>query len=1241
MSFFGFSDEQLSELAALNAEKAAAGEPMVTLLDVIADDTILQSGGLSAEMEAQNNELAAFYDAAAGLAEEDRFTGQDTTDIIRDLVQENIDAGGTPNVVDLIETYIDDQANATVELSGGELDLSDLADYGQGSSPVLAPDGKGVIRGGNYISLDPTKSSMSGSEVNELKAQATRNTDLLLADQLLKEEGIPIAETLGLKMPGDENFDGEDRERIQEAEFAAANLVSQFTDIDQYRYEQKQNEGPDPVPITGGVGSIQQDANGNWFAVTDRNTRDYSIDPKDNSQGPTFGGNVSKNVEKTFAEEVAAAGGSSDYTGSIKDIFKDTDVDSLGYDPVTGTYSTPVVTEPVETDIAQPGDLDLDDDISIDPVSELAQKYVDAGLDDMSGLDLLAEETGTETGFTPTGYTFEAVEDFEKDQDKFRLISDVYDNDDYAKMLEDDSDTYNELTPEGKAALDAKVVDLATSVLDDLDSEVGQTTTEDAIEALKARIGSPYDTNVSAAEVAATLGLIQGTPITSNELDALMPEYDFFKPDAGTQLLLEGSGALTSKMIGNLISAAGDVVGSELVSEAGEDLRAQGDLAKFKVIENLTEYAPETLDALNRPIMGDDGFDLDALAAKAYFSSTPTILGLAGIPFGTTAALVTGGIMTAAEVGTEARDDTYNTAIEMGYSEAEAETLSRSASITASAIGLPIGAISNVLFSTILPGSGAGSIATVAGNMVEEAVTEGYVEQNAAAFAVDQQLGTDKFGKAYSIDEGIVGSLIGGGVTLATINNAINKAIESPTPTGGETSTGGPSATDLATASEILNSGGDVSIVTDSNGNLIITDTSSGQSVNVGSVISSSVPISGSETTTADLTAAEQAVASGSSAVTINSTGAGITFTNNKTGFTAVISPGSDMSNTTDVITAVENNDSTAVTNAGASISSGTDGTGITSLVSTPGAYNSNTLYSRDGLIYVGDPSSGVLANGTIEGTTYAEGQVVGTAGSDATTTTTAGSDATATTTTTNTNSTETISTSDTEITTSVDANGNTTVTTTNTNTGVTETTTVPANTNTTISSGVTEITVNATNTGTTTTAVTNTGTNVPAAVTETATNVPAAVTNTTDVGTLTTFTEEDDDFTSDTTFTPTTEFTPEGDDDEVPPVGEQAPGYTSGIAGLSGARPTVAPYYQPQQTGQYSFYVPQPGVDQTVPAGPVMSDPTSYLAPTANPQYGYGYIAPNAELEYLRRLAEIQGTGAEKLPSENLMDGS
>ncbi len=1306
------SSDQLEGLRELNLERAASGQQLITLLDVIADDTILESTGVtttSAEAEATLNAMSAINDAAAGLAATDRFTGQDTNEIIRDLVQENIDAGGTFNAANVIDTYVDDQANATVELSGGELDLSDLPDYGRGSI-VLAPDGKGVIRGGNYISLDPTQSSMSGSEVNDLKAQATRNTNLLLAQQELEENGTPIAETLGLKQPGDDNFDRDDRERIQEAENAAANLVSQFTDIDQYRYEQKQNEsGPSAIEIHNQIfggggnapGTVKQDENGNWYAVKQLDNsnalgRDYSIDPKDNSAGPTFGANVSKDIEEMFPNEVAAAGGSSDFEGSIKDIFKDTDVDSLGYDPVTGTYSRPepVVTAPVETDIAQPGDLDIPEVttemldgtpvLTMEEIEKLATEAIDTAPDltftpvggpgtftpgslpaapiesvistggpgtftpgslpagDPDALDPRGDQivsptgTGIGTSTTPVGAndTTEALLNLvdgiasgdvglaEADATSKLLEGEDLTDDDITALMPPSTggdETVGGFTEAGlaeevaKYTGDAKVVDLAASVLNDLGSEVGQTTTEDAIEALKARIGSPYDTNVSAAEVAATLGLIQGTPITSNELDALMPEYNFFKPDSGTQLLLEGSGALTTKMLGNFVSAMENIgglpsLGFTGVQEFGEDLRAQGEAAQLEVLGKLQTEAPDTFDALNRPIMGDEGFDFEALAAKGYYSSIPTILGLSGIPFGVTAALVTGGIMTGAEVGTEARDDTYNTAVEMGYSVAEAETLSRSASTLATAFGMPIGALSNVLFSTVLPGSGAGSIATIAGNIAEEAVTEGYIEQNAAAGAVDLVLGTDKFGKAYSIDEGIVGALVGGGVTIATINNAINKSIESPAPPGGETSaggeasTGGPSATDLATASEILNSGADVSIVTDSNGDLIITDTGTGQSVNVGSVISSSVPISGSETTAADLTAAEQSVVSGASDVTIVATGGNITLTNNQTGFTAVLPSRSSNDSTSimEVVTAVENNDSTGVTNAGATISTGSETAGGISTL--------------------------------VPGTTDTTGTNTGV-------TTTAGADST--TTTVGVGSTETITSGNTQITTSVDANGNTTVMTTNTNTGVGETTTVPAGSNTTISSGVTEITVNATNTGTTTTAVTNTGTNVPAAVTETATNVPAAVTNTTDVGTLTTFTEEDDDFTSDTTFTPTTEFTPTDDDTTEDPVGEQDPGYTSGIAGLSGARPTVAPYYQPQQTGQYSFYVPQPGVDQTVPAGPVMSDPTSYLAPTANPQYGYGYIAPNAELEYLRRLAEIQGTGAEKLPSENLMDGS
>jgi len=216
-----------------------------------------------------------------------------------------------------------------------KLKIDNLPDYGAGSSPVLAPDGKGVIRGGVYISLEPGKTNMNYSERRDLENAATKNTDLLVAQQEFEENGTPIAETLGLKVPGDKNFDREDREKIQEAEFAALQLVNEQSDIAQYKYEQKRNEGPAPVPITGGIGSIQQDANGNYFAVTDRGTRDYSVDPKDNSQGPTFGGNVSKFVEDNFSGEVAAAGGSSDFEGSILDTFKDTDVPSQGYTPVS------------------------------------------------------------------------------------------------------------------------------------------------------------------------------------------------------------------------------------------------------------------------------------------------------------------------------------------------------------------------------------------------------------------------------------------------------------------------------------------------------------------------------------------------------------------------------------------------------------------------------------------------------------------------------------------------------------------------------------------------------------------------------------------------------------------------------------------------------------------------------------------------------------------------------------------
>ena len=213
---------------------------------------------------------------------------------------------------------------------------------------------------------------------------------------------------------------------------------------------------------------------------------------------------------------------------------------------------------------------------------------------------------------------------------------------------------------------------------------------------------------------------------------------------------------------------------------------------------------------------------------------------------------------------------------------------------------------------------------------------------------------------------------------------------------------------------------------------------------------------------------------------------------------------------------------------------------------------------------------------------------------------------------------------------------GSTTVSVVNNATNTTDVVTVDPNTNTEVTGGGVNVAVNNTTGGsnvnvtgtTTTTTETTTGITTPTI------DVPLDE----DTTATTTFDPID------TVFVPETSFTPGGGDDDDTTdddqIGEQDPGYTSGIAGLSGARPTVAPYYQPQQVGDYSFYTPPPGITQVVPAGPVFQEvPQSYLAPTATPQYGYGYIAPNADLEYLKELARIQDTGAEKLPSEALIN--
>mgnify|MGYP001158264088 CR=1 FL=1 len=1717
MSFLDFtnlvSDEQLSELAALNAERAAEGKELITLLDVMADDTILESTGVtttSAEAEATLNEMAAINDAAAGLAEVDRFTGEDTNDIIQGLVQENIDAGGTLDVVNLIDTYIDDQANATVDLAGGELDLSDLADYGQGSSPVLAPDGKGIIRGGTYISLDPTQSSMSASEVNELKGFATRNTNLLLAQQEFEENGTPIAETLGLKMPGDDNFDGDDRERIQEAENAAATLLREQSDLDYHRYlERQSDDGPSAIEIHNQIfggggnapGTVKQDENGNWYAVkqiegTNATGRDYSIDPKDDNKGPTFGGNVSTFVENNFPNEVAAAGGSSDYTGSIKDIFKDTDVDSLGYDAATGTYTPPEPVVETPSDIAQPGDLDLPE-VSVEPLEGTPADLVQqAGMDDLSGLDLLAEETGTVEGFTPTADTFNAVNRFMED-DQFTRPSNIYTDDVINRM--DDDDDFSEQVATG-ALTSQEISDLAASALDDVDEEalygpveisIAGFTEDGLADEVAKYTGSedpPGDTSGLSAGTIAD-GLFKDVLAGGAEEGALRVEGTANMVDDVLNVLsraniIGGSEAVINPEYADNLAALEDLSGLDrlaletraaelgvpiaflldptISNETGETIpitistdpnitvardSVQGAIdilnnAEAGIIESMDpEYRAAVIAGMPDP--NNEGYNIagDPISPGLWMASLAAqeLLGL-GLDIATVVTLgpVAGGALTlqqgTAEAGQAAANDVTSelTALrEAGaldhLTDEQFQNALNTSSTQAFYTSGPVGGIVDTVtaltaggftpLAKILPGV-IGSVlkgTTVVGSEGLSGAGE-QVGVNAAVIRQLEAAGLDlsKYDRGYldgiitaAINEAVGGT---GAATAVTVSSLVSNLSSDNTGTAqaGQGQENNPNEGPDLISAQGLNTI-ESNEVTDSNGVVYLVDTAVDANGNT------SVTVTNKNTNTSKTTN----VSNGN--VNVVSVGADTSV--------FVDSTNTNNSNTVNVSTLTPGSEVTV--GGGESLLNGDDDVDIdddvdvdvddtevlkaTATDDISSAYDPNTVYRRNNISYLGDPSNGVLADGNINGTVYKDGQVVFGTGegegtddvSDATigggesllnggddadtselttvyhatkgepftqfdptkgdnyysnmgafgpgfygsldttypsdyvggegslmsaeidtsnmldaknnkeltlnqvnglvnslssrtdsegnnlnvewnggtgnitvsyvrrssfagesvadrtvtrvidttnptdvfqnvnliseniknplatddqglvleseqdgdtqnlksiltdagftgvlgvadtgagqsgdpnsvvvfdesligdlnividqdTIPTSKADLTAVGTGTgipkalmnddavahlnfgtvtqsavdlvsnpdgytqqelldvarqngivagpgtgflpgevyaelsdrvnNSNLTvvdnngqpvfaatgtddvsgvdvsgtgitgviqggatgdgtptgnltlvgdSSVSTSgDLTITTVTDANGNATVSTTNNVTGENTITNVSVGDSTSVTNGNSTVNISADTNGTTTQTTDN--------------KVTTDNTTTTDnkVTTVTTVEEpeykfEDSDVIDppdvtippiDTVFVPETSFTPGGgddDDDEEPPVGEQDPGYTSGIAGLSGARPTVAPYYQPQQTGQYSFYVPQPGVDQTVPAGPVFSDPMSYLAPTASPQYGYGYIAPNAELEYLRRLAEIQGTGDEKLPSENLMDGS
>ena len=92
---------------------------------------------------------------------------------------------------------------------------------------------------------------------------------------------------------------------------------------------------------------------------------------------------------------------------------------------------------------------------------------------------------------------------------------------------------------------------------------------------------------------------------------------------------------------------------------------------------------------------------------------------------------------------------------------------------------------------------------------------------------------------------------------------------------------------------------------------------------------------------------------------------------------TTVLESGSTLTQTGETITGSEtllggaDDDDSAGFTASETLLGGTDDTNVVSF------YDSNKLYRRDGVTYVGNPANNVKAEGIIDGSTYSDGQVV------------------------------------------------------------------------------------------------------------------------------------------------------------------------------------------------------------------------------------------------------------------------
>jgi len=215
----------------------------------------------------------------------------------------------------------------------------------------------------------------------------------------------------------------------------------------------------------------------------------------------------------------------------------------------------------------------------------------------------------------------------------------------------------------------------------------------------------------------------------------------------------------------------------------GREMSEIGSRLENRAMQNMPKDAR---DAMNSPIItvNDDEkytqFPLDTRPAYQIntdslkyntFKTIPSFgATIASVPFGSPALLATGAVLGGGETAMEARDAVEAEALARGYSQEVATAMGNEASKIAGVVGAPLGAISNLAFAK-MPPAGASLTAQIGKNAMEEAFMEGYGEQNVTALAEDIMTGTDKFGKAFSADEALLGA-IGGAATTGIVGGA-------------------------------------------------------------------------------------------------------------------------------------------------------------------------------------------------------------------------------------------------------------------------------------------------------------------------------------------------------------------------------------------------------------------------------------------------------------------------------------